>query len=178
MCIKKIFLTAAFTITTLATGSMAAEETVQNETLVIREGLQIKQTGIAVEGRYLDGVLDVAIEVRMYSERPRIRNVQIVGPKLGRMSYDRKKNIPLGLEEEDPYEIKRKGHWRPGSFRTERKKLKGTVTRERFLFKIPWDKIVPGKKYQLWIDVDSKTREGKGKKYKFALDKLAEFRPQ
>jgi len=150
----------------------------QNEekTPVIREGKKVRNTVVAVDGYFLNNIFEVAVEVRMYSERPRITNVLIVGPKLGRLPYKRKEEIPLKMEEREAYSISEEGGVVSFGKKTKTTKTKGTLNEELFKFEIPWDKIVPGKKYQLWVDVESKSRGGdRPQKFRFDIKDFAQF---
>ncbi len=147
--------------------------------LVLREGKQVRNDTVAVEVYVVDGILEVRVEVRMYSERPKIKNVMLVGPRVGRLSYDLKEEIPLILEEEDPYLIRSEGGVISRGEKKKYKKPKGTLTKELFKIKVPWEKIVPDKRYQLWVDVESKTRGGeRPKKFRFNLEKFSQYGPK
>lgn len=142
--------------------------------LIIREGKQVRDNVVVIEAYRIGDVLEVKVEARMYAQRPRIKNVLIVGPRLGRISYKRKEELPLKFEEEDPYLItKERGILSPRK-RSKVKQPKGTMTKELFKIDVPWDKIVEGKRYQLWVDVESKTSGQKPLKFKFDLNNLSE----
>ena len=155
--------------------SYSQEQTGSEKVLAIREAKQVRRDIVAVEGYLVNNVLEVAVEVRMYGERPKITNVALVGPGVGRLSYTTKEEIPLALEEEEPYEITKEGGFIKTSKRTRTDKPKGTLTEELFKIKIPPEKIVPAKKYQLWVDIKSKTRDARSQKFKFDLENFAEL---
>ena len=147
----------------------------QEKTLVIREGKQVRRDIVALEGYLINNILEVAVEVRMYGERPKITNVALVGPGLGRLSYTVKEEIPLSLEEEEPYEIRKEGGIITTSKKKKTKKPTGTVTKELFKIKVPPKKILPDREYQLWVDVKSKTRDARPQKFKFKLKDFSEI---
>jgi len=142
--------------------------------LIIREGKQVRDNIVAIEAYRIGDVLEVKVEVRMYAQRPRIKNVLIVGPKIGRISYKRKEELPLRFEEEDPYPITKERGILSFRRRSKVKQPKGTMTKELFKIDVPWDKIVEGKRYQLWVDVESKTRGQRPLKFRFDLNNLLE----
>ena len=43
------------------------------------------------------------------------------------------------------------------------------------VFKIPRDKVRKGKKYKLWVQIESLQRGGKYKTFKFDIENLAEL---
>jgi len=141
---------------------------------IIREGKQVRDNVVAIEAYRIGDILEVKVEARMYAQRPRIKNVLIVGPRIGRVSYKRKEEIPLEFEEEDPYLITKERGILSLRKRSKTKQPKGTMTKELFKIDVPWDKIVEGKRYQLWVDVESKTSGQRPLKFRFDLDNLSE----
>ncbi len=146
----------------------------QDKVLVIREAKQVRRDIVAVEGYLVDAILEVSVEVRMYGERPKITNVALVGPGVGRLSYSAKEEIPITLEEEEPYEITKEGGFIKTSKRTRTDTPSGTMTKELFKIKVPSEKILSGKKYELWIDIKSKTKDTRSQKFKFELKDFSE----
>ncbi len=143
--------------------------------LILREGKQVRDDVVAVEVYVVENILEVRVEVRMYSQRPKITNVMLVGPRIGRLSSDLKEEIPLALKEDDPYLVRSEGGVVSSGEKRKKKKLKGTVAKELFKIKVPWEKIVPDKRYQLWVDVESKTRGGgRPQKYRFNLENFSQ----
>ena len=145
--------------------------------LVIREGKQSRANIVAVE-TYLVGndILEVTVEARMYAQKPKINDVIMVGPRLGRIHYKTRETVHATLEEEEPIPITKQGGFIVFGKRTKTKKPKGTLTKELFKLKIPTDKIVPGKRYQLWVQVESKTSGGgRPLRFKFDLKDLPEL---
>ncbi len=111
----------------------------------------------------------------MYSHRPKINNILLVGPRIGRLQHAAKEEIPVSIEEEKAYPVTKKGGLLSFGDKTEVKKLEGALTKEPFKIKIPQDRIIPGKRYQLWVYLESKTRGGgRPVKFRFNLEKLAE----
>lgn len=174
---KKLFLLMlSFLIASLSASygySQEIEET--DKVLIIREAKQVRRDIVAIEGWLSGEILEVRVEVRMYSERPKIGNVALVGPGIGRLSYIRKEEIPLSLEEADPYQITKKGGLLSFGKKKRTEKPKGTLTQELFKIKIPVNKIIPGKNYQIWVDVESKTTAGRAQKHKFKLKDFSKF---
>ena len=157
--------------------SLGKEQEAKGKTLIIREGKQVRDNIVAIEAYYLGGgILEVVVEARMRSQRPRIRNILVVGPRLGRLRHAAKEEIPVTVEEDQAYPVTKKGGLFSFGNKTKVKKLKGSLTKELFQFKIPRDKIISGKRYQLWVDLESKNKGGdRPTKFKFNLEKLAEI---
>jgi len=168
--LSTVFLFSAFNF------SFAQEQENKEKILIIKEGQEVRENVVAVEAYYLgEGVLEVAVEARMQRQRPKISNILVVGPRLGRLRHAAKEEIPVSLKEEKAYPVTREGGILSTGDKTEVKQLQGTEVKEIYKFKIPKDKIIPGKRYQLWIDLESKTRGGdRPMKFKFNLEKLNE----
>ena len=176
--VKKLKQPIIFLLSILFAGSFicfAQEDSSSQGILLIREGKQLKKTTVAVEGYLYNDILQVQVEVRMYAERPKIVDVVFTGPKLGRIHYNTRQDLPITLKEEDPYNITRVDGMISFGKRTRVKKPKGTLTKELFRIKLPVDKIISGKLYQLWVEVESKRRGGRIPKFKFDLKKLPEL---
>lgn len=173
-----ILMTAVFSVFLVLHSAYGEKPGSSEQILILREGKQVKNNVVAVEAYRVGDILEAKVEVRMYSERPRITNVMLAGPGIGRVSYELKKEIPLTLDEEDPYIItKEDGIISLGS-RKKKKKPKGTLTKESFKIKVPWNKIIAGKRYQLWVDVESKTQPGqRPQKFRFNIENLAQYAP-
>ena len=145
------------------------EAGVEERIYVLREAKEDRKTTVAVGVYLLDDILEVKVIVRMYAEKPKIYNLLIVGPKLGRLSCKTRKELLATMEEEEPYPTSKRGGFILFAQKNKDKKAKGTLIKELFRFNIPKDKIIPGKRYQLWVSVDSKTRGG-GVPLKFKFD--------
>lgn len=152
------------------------EQETTGSILVIREGKQLKKTTVAVDVRLIEDVLKIKVETRMHAERPKITDVILVGPGIGRVHYVTREDVPPSVEEEEPYPITKEDGFITFRKRTKLKTPKGTLAKELFKLKVPVEKIVPGKRYQLWVEVESKAKRGKkSKKFKFNLENLAEL---
>ncbi|MFH1782824.1 MAG: hypothetical protein ABH848_04335 [Candidatus Omnitrophota bacterium] len=150
--------------------SMASEESI----LILREAKESGKDMAAVEAHLLDNILTVKITARMEQTKPKIYNALIVGPKLGRLNIEKKEVLLQGLEEE-PYPTKKRRGFISFDPKSEKKRGKGTLTRELVDFKIPKDRLVKGKKYQLWVQIESLQRGGGYATFKFDLEDLAEL---
>ena len=150
--------------------SYGQTEDYSQEKLIIREGKQFKKNAVAVEGYLIGDIFEVKVEARMHAERPKIHSVFLKGAGIGRLSYTTREDVPVSIEEEDPYEVNTKRTMLSRK-KTKVKRLKGAVTKELFKFKLPTDKFVAGKPYQLWVEIISKTRGGGApQKFKFDLE--------
>ncbi|MBD3264660.1 MAG: hypothetical protein GF375_06130 [Candidatus Omnitrophica bacterium] len=141
----------------------------EESTLIAREGKQVRRDTVAIEAYAIHNILRVNVEARMYSERPKISKVLLVGPKIGRMTYYRKEEIPINLEEKTPYLISKKGGLFSSRDNTEEKDPKGTLTHELFEFKVP-GKIVSGKKYELWVYIEGKNSAASSRPQRFSFN--------
>ena len=151
-------------------------ETTTERLLVIREGKQSRNNIVVVDVYLIEDVLEALVGVRMYAEKPKINDVILVGPKLGRIHYKSRETVFAKVEEEEPYPITKQSGIIVFGKRTKTKQPEGTLTKELFRIKIPREKIVPNKRYQLWVQVESKTRAGGTPlKFKFDLENLAEL---
>ncbi len=169
-----LFLVSFIVLTPFA--GAKEESNLSKRVLVIREGRQIRRDIVAVEASILDGIMDVKVEARMLRERPKISNVLLVGPRIGRVYYETKRVLPPIIEEEEPYPIRIAGGLISFGEKTETKKPKGTLAKELFKIRVPVKKIIPGKRYQIWVVLESKTRGGQGgEKFKFNLDNFSSF---
>ncbi|MCD6080000.1 MAG: hypothetical protein J7J54_00940 [Candidatus Omnitrophica bacterium] len=144
-------------------------------TLLLREAKQDKKTTVAVEVYLVDkDVVEVKVIARMYAQKPRIYNVIIIGPRLGRISPLTRETLPLGLEPTEPFPTKeRKGFISFGP-REKEKQPKGRLTQELLRFKIPLQRLIPGKRYQLWVKIESMAKGGKIHSFKFDIPDFAE----
>jgi len=144
---------------------------------VIREAAEKRGNSVAVEAYLIGDILEVRVSVRMPNARPKINNVIVVGPKIGRISPDEIEQVYAGLEEEAPYRTTKRSGFISFESRTATKKLKGTVVRKLYRFKMDREKIVSDGLYQLWIKIkeEGSRRKGRITPYKFDLDKLPEL---
>ena len=160
----------------VSNSSYGQEQEAPERILLLREGKQSMRNIVAVEAYLIDDTLEVLVEARMYAEKPKINDVILVGPKLGRLHYKTRETVYATAQEEEPYEITKQDGLIALEKRKKVKEPEGTVTKELFKLKIPTDKIKQGKRYQLWVQVESKTRAGGVPlKFKFDLKDLPEL---
>ena len=154
-----------------------AQEEGAERILMVREAKQHKKTTVAVEAYLVGDVLEVTAMARMqkHTTKLRIYNIMVVGPKLGRICPKTREILAARTEEEAPFSTIRLGGFTGDTKKTKEKKPKGTLTKELAKFKIPADKIIPGKRYQLWVDVQSVQKKGRPMRFKFDLENLAQL---
>ncbi len=144
--------------------------------LVLREAKQHRKTSVAVEAYLLDNILEATVIARMDAAKPRIFSVIIVGPKLGRVSAKERKTLFSAVEDEETiFSTEDKGAFIRFSKSREDRELKGTLTRELHKFRIPVEKILPNKRYQLWVKVESMQDPGRIDNFKFDLENFSEL---
>jgi len=138
---------------------------------VIREAKERGKIAAAVEAYLVaDDMLEVTVTARMDAAKPRIFSVLIVGSKLGRISaIERETLFANALDEENPFLTQEVTGFIKFDQSKKEKKLKGTLSRELHKFRIPTEKVIPGKRYQLWVKVDSMRAGGKHTNFKFDL---------
>ena len=155
---------------TIKEGRGNTEEEFSKEVFVIREAKDFRDVEAAVEGFLIDNIFEVLVEARLIQQRPRISYVAVVGPKLGRKSFETKRSVLKGIEEDMPFETtEEQGVFRLFGKRKKERKLKGTVTKEIFQIRIPAEKIKNKKRYWLWVYVESKQQGSTIHKFKFEL---------
>jgi hypothetical protein len=161
-------------------GQEAVEEQVEKaagRVLVIEEAQERNKSAVAVKVYLIDDILEATIIGLMYATKPRIYKAIVVGPKLGTLSPQERQTLyPRAEDEELFYKTKdvEAGLIRL-SKREKKKKLEGTLTKELARFKIPKDKIVTKKRYQLRVQVESMQRGGQLEKYRFDLKDLPQL---
>ena len=181
---KYFFLCGLFGIVTVLYGvplSFSEEGLEQEVRPVWREAVDIKGNIVAIDISLVgEDLLEAKVTGFMEQERPRLKNILLVGPGVGRLSPTTRKTILAGLEEDEPYPTRRSGLLvlNQGSKRT----AKGTLTRERCQFTLPLEKmrekiIKKGKKahYEFWVFLESSNRGGDFLRFKFDLDPLPEL---
>lgn len=151
------------------------EEKKKERIQVIREAKLYREKNVAVDAQLVDDVLEIMVEARIYAQKPRINDVLVRGPKLGRLHYQTRKTIVAGVDEPEPFEVTKEHGWLVIGKRKKVRELKGTLTKELFKIKIPKEKIVCGKRYELWVEIESKTRGGRAEKFKFKLEDFPEL---
>ena len=152
-------------------GTAGAKEEIQDRIPVIREAKIFRQKNVAVDAHLVKGeILEIMVEARIYSQKPRINDVLVSGPKLGKERYAARKTIVAGVDEPKPFEVTKEHGWVVFGQRKKVRELEGTLTKELFKIKIPREKIVCGKKYELWVEIESQTQGGRAEKFKFSLE--------
>jgi len=119
---------------------------VQGKIPVIREAKLYKKDSVAVDAHLAGEILEIVVEARMYAQRPKINDVLVTGPKIGKLHYQARKTIVAGVEETEPFEVTKEHGLITFGKRKKVRELEGTLTKELFKIKIPNDKIVCGKK--------------------------------
>lgn len=153
--------------------SLSQDKNPEGKSLLLRKAEQRKDTIVAVEAYIYGNILEMTVSARMHGSKPKIFNINIIGPKLGRLSPLARQMIFADAEEEDPFltEDLEGGHIR-FSKKIKEAKAKGTLTKELITFKIPPDKIVLGKEYKLWIKVEGMQGATTIETFKFDLEGL------
>ena len=156
-----------------------SEEAVETKP-VAREALNIQRDIVAIDLVLNGNVLQAKVTGFMHEERPKLANVLLVGPAVGRLSPTARKTVQAGLEEDAPYSTKRSGFLvlNQGS----KDVAEGALTRERLEFVLPLQKMQDairkrGKKahYEFWVILESATHAQQGVRFKFDLDELPEL---
>ncbi len=176
---KKKFVVAVLGVTfSLALAFSYAQDLTERK-MILRQAQERVHTTAAVEAYLTGDVLEVTVYARMYAAKPKIFNVILVGPKLGRLSPRSKETLYPKAEEEDqemsfPTTDKEGGFIRL-SKRTKDKIAKGALTRELSKFKIPTEKIQSKGTYQLRILIESMQSPGKQESFIFPLEGFAQL---
>jgi len=164
ICIFALYLAASY-----------AEEAGESK-LILRQAQEVGKTSVAVVAYLTKDVLGTTVYARMYGAKPRIYNVILVGPKLGRLSAQSKETIYPKAEETDADLTFSTTKLDSGiisfSKKTKDKKSAGALTRELHKFKIPVNKILPGKRYELRILIEAMQNPGQKESFKFELKDL------
>ncbi len=154
-----------------------AQEEDAKQILVLRKAQERQNTVVAVEAYLINDILEVTVIASMYATRPRIYNLILVGPRLGRLSPKEKESLyPKAEDKEMDFPTEdMQGRLIRFSKKIKEKKVKGTLTKELFKFKIPADRIIPNKRYELRIEVESMQRPGQPERFRFELKNLPEL---
>jgi len=158
-----------------------AEEQIQEVAgpiLVLYEAKERTKSAVAVEGYLIDDIFEVTVIAKMYGTKPLIHKVLVVGAKLGRLSPQERQTIyPKAEDQEAFYKTKdiEGGIIRLKKREKEKKLKEGALTKELARFKIPTDKIVENKRYQLWVKIESMQRGGVFESFKFELEDFPKF---
>ncbi len=152
--------------------SYAQEENSASRTLVLRKAKQDGKTTAAIDVYLIGDILEVKITAKMYATKPEIANIILVGPKIGRMSPKTKKTVTSSTEEEVPYPTSKRGAFISFGNKARTGKTRSAITRELVEFKIPTDKIVPDRLYQIWVRIEGSQGGGEVHGFKFDLKEL------
>ena len=163
-----LFLAALFLVTPL----FSTDEDPSGGVLVIREGQQLKATFVTVEAWLTGEILEVTVGVRKRRERMKVDDLFLTGPGLGKIRYASRKNLPPSVEDEDeaPFEVTVLGGLMKFGSRTKEKVPVGRLNKVLFKLKVPVDKIVPGKKYELVVEIESEEKAKRVPKFRFELE--------
>lgn len=147
----------------------------EGKILILREAKQYGKANVSVLAYLKDDILEVTVGARVYADKPKIDNVIVVGPKLGRLSSEAKSTLYATEEDEDEIEVSESRGLLGFGARSKAKKKKGVLVKEQYKFKIPKEKIVAGKRYELRIKIDSPKIDSRSLRFKFELENLAEL---
>ncbi|MFC1514594.1 hypothetical protein ACFL5X_01665 [Candidatus Omnitrophota bacterium] len=172
-----ILLLAVFLLSTGVCFGQPLARPREEKILVVREGKQLKKTTVTVEGYLVDDILDVTVGVRMPSDRAKINKFYLTGPGLGKIHYAARTVVPPSVDDvdEEPFPVTKVDGMIMFGDRTREKTPKGRLTKESFQLKVPIDKIKPGKRYELVVDVESQEKAQRIPKFKFHLQGFAEL---
>lgn len=171
---KKLLI--LLTLIGLIAPSLRAEEENASKVQVIREAQEKQRNTVAVEGHLIGDIFEVTLIVRMRRTKPRVHNAIVVGPGIGRLSFDSKEVLLATTAEEEPFPTKKKDKAFISFSKSEKeKKSTGRVIKQRLRFKIPVDKIKEDKKYRLWVQILSSQKGSRYTTYKFDLEDFAEL---
>ena len=147
---------------------------------VHREAINLQGDIVAVDISLVgENLLEAKVTGFMKQTRPRLENVILTGPGIGRLAPTTRQVLRAGLEEDPPYPTKRSGLlvMHQGS----KQLAEGTLIRERFQYELPAEKMrqVIQKKggksrYEFVVTMTSANRGGDFKRYTFDLEELPE----
>ena len=142
--------------------------------LVLRQSLEDQKAAVAVEA-YLEGdTLEVKVSARMLDSKPKIYDVILIGPKLGRLNPVTIDKVYAEVEEEEPYPVVKRGGGLVTFGKTKSyKQRKARTVRKLAVFRIPADQIVPGGRYELQVKIEKFQGKGKLRVYDFDLKNLS-----
>jgi hypothetical protein len=172
---KTIFLSLA-ALLFFSPLSFCAEDDPSDRIPVIREGQQLKTTIVTVEAWLAGQILEVTVGVHRRRERMKVNDLVLTGPGLGKIRYRSRKSLPPSVEDEDEetFEVTRLDGLIKFGSRTREKVPLGRLNRVLFKLKVPVDKIVSGKKYELVVEVESEEKAKRVPKFTFELEDFAE----
>lgn len=172
---RNFILFILFGIVISSFGLSQAEPEDAEKVLVIKEAQKQDETFAAVEAYLQDNILEVTVIARMYATKPKIENVIVVGPKLGRLSPEMKQTLLATTEEDGAFETTEASGLFGFGKKKRTKEMIGALTRALYKFKIPREKIVSGKRYELRIRVESMQGTAAFARFKFYLKDLPEL---
>jgi len=146
----------------------------------LREAQEFGTNNVAVIGYLKDNIFEVKVIAGMFRAKPEIDNCIVVGPKLGRLSASQKETVYPKAEDEvedDTFMTDDVARAFLLRFRKQRKKrqIKGALTRELYRFKIPKERIIRGKRYEIRIKIESSQNPGIGERFTFKLENFPEL---
>ncbi len=158
----------------------AQEEDPDKGVLVLREAQEFGDNNVAVIGYLQGNIFEVKVVAGMFRTKPEIDNCIVVGPKLGRLSASQKETIYPKAEDEvedDVFMTEDVDGAFLLRFSKQRKKrqIKGALTRELYRFKIPKERIIRGKRYEIRIKIESSQNPGIGERFTFKLENFPEL---
>lgn len=152
-----------------------ADEKEAQKEMILRQAQEYENTTVAVEAYLAGDVMEANIYVRMYASRPKIYHAYLYGPKLGRLSPRSRETLYPQAEDEDlTFPTTDLVGTIRFSKRTQDKKATGALTRELVKFKIPVNKILPKKRYELRVQVESMQSPGMPQNFSFKLQDFAQ----
>jgi hypothetical protein len=174
---KRVFFLAVVMSIVFSLPDFSLEQTTEatHRILLIRKARVGRQGAVAVEVYLIGDVLEVKVIGKLYDTRtkPSIEEIRVAGPRLGkRLSPQERRTLHPTVEDDKAFykaeDIK------GGIIRIiEGKKVKGRkeseLTNELIRFKIPTGRILPGRNYQLWVELQNKETEKKPETFRFGL---------
>lgn len=156
----------------------AVEPSAAQGTSVHREAINIQGDVVAIDISLVgEELLEAKVTGFMKQNRPRLENVILVGPGVGRLAPTTRQVLRAGLEQDPPYPTKRSGliAMNQGNEQLQQ----GTLIRELFQYQLPVEKMREqvrkkgGKaNYEFWVMMSSANRGGDFKRYTFELEAL------
>jgi hypothetical protein len=146
-------------------------------TRILRKAKERGDTMVAIKAYLAGDILEVDIIAAMKGTKPRIYNLTLVGPGLGRLSAKERKVIFASAsdkQESFPTEDA-SGSLIRFSRVVQEKKLEGAQTRELHKFVIPAKKIIRGKPYELRVKIEGMQDQKAIESFDFELKGFAEL---
>ena len=158
----------------------AQEEDPDKGVLVLRQAQEFGNNNVAVIGYLKGNIFEVKVVAGMFRTKPEIDNCIVVGPKLGRLSASQKETIYPKAEDEPEDDVFMTEDVDGAFFlrfskQRKERQIKGALTRELYRYKIPKDKIIRGKRYEIRIKIESTQNPGIGERFTFKLENFPEL---